>query len=179
MEVSGMKHTVMCFIVVLSIGTRLVAQTEVMYVKPNQENVRATPGGQKLGEILSGTPVRVLERQSNWAKVQFTVWIWDKSLTVDRTMVDGFTVQASHILVETEAQANELLEQIGQGGDFTEIAKQHSLDRASGAKGGDLGRFRRGDLRPEFEEVVFRLKVGEVSSVVKTDLGYHIVKRTG
>jgi len=174
-----MKQAVLCILAVLFTGTELLAQTDVMYIKPEQENVRATPGGQKLGEIVSGTPVRVLERQSNWAKIQFTVWIWDKSLTGDRTMIDGYSIQASHILVETEARANELLGQLSQGSDFIELAKQHSLDRASGVKGGDLGKFGRGDLRPEFEEVVFRLKVGEVSSVVKTDLGYHIIKRTG
>ncbi len=174
-----MKRVALSLLTVLLFNSVLIGQTDVMYVKPEQENVRATPGGQKLGEIVSGTPVRVLERQSNWAKVQVTVWVWDKSLTADRTMIDGYTIQASHILVETETKANELLAQLSQGGDFNELAKQHSLDQASGAKGGDLGQFGRGDLRPEFEEIVFRLKVGEVSGVVKTDLGYHIIKRTG
>ena len=174
-----MRRSALSFIAVIFLCTELMGQTDVMYVKPKQENLRSTPGGQKLGEIVSGTPVRVLERQSNWAKVQFTVWIWDKSLTSDPTTVDGFTVQASHILVETEAEANELLGQLSEGADFSEIAKQYYIDRASGAKGGDLGQFGRGDLRPEFEEVVFRLRVGEVSGVVKTDLGYHIIKRTG
>jgi len=99
-------------------------------------------------------------------------------LTSDPTEVHGFAVRASHILVKTEEEAGNIIQQIINGTDFEELAQQHSIDRASGSKGGDLGVFGRGDLRPEFEEAVFRLKVGAISGVVKTDLGYHIIKRT-
>lgn len=99
-------------------------------------------------------------------------------MTSDPTEVRGFAVRASHILVKTEEEATNIIQQIINGTDFEELAQQHSIDRASGSKGGDLGVFGRGDLRPEFEEAVFRLKVGAISGVVNTDLGYHIIKRT-
>jgi hypothetical protein len=155
------------------------AQEENLYVRVSKENLRAEPNGKKLGELMSGTKLQVIEKQENWVKVQLTGWIWQPSLTADPTTVVNFQVRASHILVETQEEAQQLLTQLMQGADFAELARQHSRDRASGENGGDLGMFGRGDLRPEFEDAVFRLKVGSMSGVVKTDLGYHIIKRTG
>ena len=154
------------------------AQNENMYVKVKKENFRSGPSGEKLGEVVSGAKVKVLEKRSNWVKVQFTGWIWEKSLTKDPTEVDGFTVKASHILLETEAEANTVLNGLKAGASFEEFARSKSIDSSSGKNGGDLGEFGRGDLMPEFENVVFRLGVGKLSNVVKTDLGYHIIKRT-
>jgi parvulin-like peptidyl-prolyl isomerase len=165
------------FFIFLFSSVELLGQTEYLYVKPKNENLRAQPNGDKTGEIVGGTRVTVLERQQNWVKVQVTGWIWDKSLTADFAAVDGYKVRASHILVKTEAEAAALLTQLKGGAKFEDLARQNSIDRVSGEKGGDLGRFGRGDLRPEFDNVLFQLKVGEVSSIVKTDLGYHIIKR--
>lgn len=153
-------------------------QGGLLYVKVKRENIRKAPNGDRMGEVLAGTRVEVLEKRPKWVKIQFTGWIWENSLTSDSTMVDGFRIRASHILVKTEAEANRILDQLGQGADFEELANRFSSDRASGDEGGDVGIFGRGDLMPEFEETVFRLRVGEVSGVVKTALGYHIIKRT-
>lgn len=155
------------------------AQEEDLYVRVSKENLRDQPNGNKVGELMSGTKLKVLEKQDRWVKVQLTGWIWQPSTTPDPTQVVNFKVRASHILVETQEEAEQLLSQLMQGADFAELAKQHSRDRASGDKGGDLGMFGKGDLRPEFEDAVFRLKVGSMSGIVKTDLGYHIIKRTG
>jgi len=87
-------------------------------------------------------------------------------------------VRASHILVKDETAAQEILGQVKKGGKFEELAKKHSID-AAGAKGGDLGWFGKGSMIPEFEKVVFSMKEGEISSVVKTQFGYHIIKLTG
>ncbi len=166
-------------IILLLFDVKLFGQAGQLYVKEMKENIRLKPNGKKIGEILAGTKVEVLERRPNWVKVQFTGWIWRNSLTADSTEVYGFTVSASHILVETETQARQILNQLKQGASFEELARKYSIDRASGAKGGDLGRFGRGDFLPAFEKAVFHLKVGEVSGIVKTNLGYHIIKRTG
>jgi foldase protein PrsA len=84
-------------------------------------------------------------------------------------------VKASHILVETEEKAKELLKKVKNGDDFAELAKENSTC-PSKEKGGDLGYFQRGQMVPEFDQVAFSLKVGEVSDVVKTQFGYHIIK---
>ncbi|MFH1942958.1 MAG: peptidylprolyl isomerase [bacterium] len=165
------------FFIFLFLSVELFGQTGDLYVKAKNENLRAQPNGDKMGELVGGTKVTVLERQPNWVKVQITGWIWEKSLTADFTAVDGYKVRASHILVKTEAEAVVLLTQLKGGAKFEELARQHSIDRVSGEKGGDLGKFGRGDLRPEIDQVLFQLKIGEVSGVVKTDLGHHIIKR--
>jgi peptidyl-prolyl cis-trans isomerase C len=87
-------------------------------------------------------------------------------------------VRASHILVKDEGAAKEILAEIKKGGNFEELAKKHSID-AAGAKGGDLGWFGQGSMIPEFETVAFAMKEGEISGVVKTKFGYHIIKLTG
>lgn len=85
-------------------------------------------------------------------------------------------VHARHILVETRAEAESILEQLENGADFAELAQEHSLDETTKANGGDLGFFPRGVVLPEFEEVAFSIDVGERSGVVETPLGYHIIE---
>ncbi|REJ37582.1 MAG: foldase [Bacillota bacterium] len=84
-------------------------------------------------------------------------------------------VRARHILVETEEQAKELKERLEAGEDFAALAKEHSIDRGSAARGGDLGWFGRGVMVEPFEKAAFSLKPGEVSDPVQTDFGYHLI----
>lgn len=91
----------------------------------------------------------------------------------------GEEVKASHILLSTEEEAKAALERVKKGEDFTKLAKTLSKDKDSAKRGGDLGFFGRGQVVPEFEEVAFNLKTGEVSSPIKTQFGYHIIKVTG
>ena len=174
-----MKRIGWLLFMLLLFNVKLFGQAGQLYVKEKKENIRLRPNGTKIGEVLAGTKVEVLEKRPNWVKVQFTGWIWRNSLTTDSTEVYGFTVRASHILVETEAEAKQILDKLKHGASFEELARKYSIDKASGAKGGDLGRFGRGDFLPAFEKAVFHLKVGEISGIVKTSLGYHIIKRTG
>jgi peptidyl-prolyl cis-trans isomerase C len=100
-------------------------------------------------------------------------------------------VGASHILIkfapeDTEEQKAEkrekLLEikkQIDEGADFSELATDNSDDVGSAANGGDLGYFGRGRMIPAFEEVAFALGTGEVSDIVETKFGYHLIEVTG
>ena len=90
----------------------------------------------------------------------------------------GEQFRASHILVKTEKEAKDILAQIKAGGKFEELARKNSVD-ASAAKGGDLGWFGKGSMVPVFEKAVQTLKEGQVSDVVKSDFGYHIIKLTG
>ena len=86
-------------------------------------------------------------------------------------------VRASHILVEDEATAQEVLEKINAGEDFAELAKEYSTD-GSAENGGDLGFFGKGDMVAEFEEAAWALEKDEVSDIVKSEFGYHIIKKT-
>ena len=90
----------------------------------------------------------------------------------------GEQIKASHILVKSEKEAKDLLGQIKAGANFEELAKKHSVD-SSAAKGGDLGWFGKGSMVPAFEKAALALKEGQVSDVVKSDFGYHIIKLTG
>jgi len=84
---------------------------------------------------------------------------------------------ASHILVDTLDQANELKSQIEQGdASFADLAQKHSKC-PSGKSGGDLGSFGKGDMVPEFDQVVFSdLPLNTVSDPVQTQFGYHILE---
>lgn len=88
------------------------------------------------------------------------------------------SVEASHILVDTEAEANVVLERLNQGEDFAELATELSKDTGSAAYGGELGYFGVGNMVPEFEEAAFNLEIGEISEPVKSQYGYHIIKVT-
>lgn len=78
----------------------------------------------------------------------------------------------------SKKKAEDLLAQIKAGADFAKLAKENSQDPGSAANGGDLGFFGKGKMVPEFEKVAFEIKVGEVSGVVKTVYGFHIIKVT-
>ncbi len=83
-------------------------------------------------------------------------------------------VNARHIVVETEEEAQRLLEQIRAGADFAALAREHSQDTFTRERGGDLGYFPRGILTSsKVEDVAFRLQPGQVSDVVESELEYH------
>ncbi|NRG44705.1 peptidylprolyl isomerase [Bacillus sp. CRN 9] len=87
-------------------------------------------------------------------------------------------VEASHILVDDEKTAKEVVKKIEQDEDFAELAKEYSTDTASKDNGGELGFFAKGDMVKEFEEKAFGMENGDISEPVKTEYGYHIIKVT-
>ena len=102
----------------------------------------------------------------------------------------GERVKASHILVRVQANADAaerekarakaagLLADVKAGKDFAALAKQYSDDPGSGAQGGDLGFFQRGQMVPPFEQAAFALPVGQTSDLVTSDFGFHIIRVT-
>jgi peptidyl-prolyl cis-trans isomerase C len=87
-------------------------------------------------------------------------------------------IRASQIIVKTQSEAENILERLKKGEDFANIARQSSIDPGSAKNGGDLGFLSKSQMKPEFEAVATKLKVGEVSNAVKTGAGYLIVKVT-
>ncbi len=85
-------------------------------------------------------------------------------------------IHCAHILVKTEQEVNIVLDRISKGEKFANIAQEVSLC-PSKKRGGDLGKFGRGKMVKEFENAAFALKKGEISGIVKTKYGYHIIKR--
>ena len=101
-------------------------------------------------------------------------------------------VRASHILISTvdkdgkelspekkkeaKKEAEEIYKKVKAGEDFATLAKEYSQDEYSAVNGGDLGFFEKGQMVPEFEAAAFGLKKGEVSEIVESQYGYHIIK---
>jgi parvulin-like peptidyl-prolyl isomerase len=113
----------------------------------------------------------------------------------DEHKSDYLQVKARHILIrakgstvplkkdakeltdeEALAKAKEIRQKLVDGADFATLAKAESDDAGSGANGGDLGTFGHGRMVPAFDEVAFKLPVGEISQPVKSQFGYHIIK---
>lgn len=85
-------------------------------------------------------------------------------------------VEARHILVDTREKADEILVLLNEGGDFAELAGEHSLDPGSKDQGGNLGFFTRGRMVAAFEEAAFSLSIGQISEPVETEHGFHIIE---
>ena len=84
-------------------------------------------------------------------------------------------LKASHILVKTAEEAEAIRKELEAGADFEEMARKNSLD-STAIRGGDLGFFQKGRFVPEFEEAVFQMKKGELSPVVQSQFGWHVIK---
>lgn len=137
-----------------------------------------------------------LVAQAELKKIDGAIKISDDDLKkmYDASRNEYEQVKARHILVafkgspaaqpgkkeltedEAKAKAEELRKQIVGGSDFAELAKKDSDDTGSGSRGGDLGSFGHGQMVPVFEHAAFSAKVGDVTPVVRTQFGYHIIK---
>ncbi|HEX2305951.1 MAG TPA: peptidylprolyl isomerase [Nitrososphaeraceae archaeon] len=87
-------------------------------------------------------------------------------------------INCSHILVNKQSEALSVIERLKKGESFDQLAKEVSIDRGSGKRGGDLGFFGRGTMVRAFEVASFKLEKNQISEPVKSEFGYHIIKRT-
>lgn len=85
-------------------------------------------------------------------------------------------IRCAHILVDQEYEAKDLLKKIEEGKTFEDLARDFS-SCPSGQQGGDLGEFGKGMMVAPFEKAAFALEVGELSPIVRTQFGYHLIKR--
>ncbi|HYF81227.1 MAG TPA: peptidylprolyl isomerase [Symbiobacteriaceae bacterium] len=94
----------------------------------------------------------------------------------NKSQFDKRQVHARHILVDTEEEAKAIKAQLEGGADFAALAKEKSTEPAAKESGGDLGTFGAGAMLPAFENVVFNLKVNEISAPFQTDYGWHVAQ---
>ncbi|TFG30388.1 MAG: hypothetical protein EU532_01175 [Promethearchaeota archaeon] len=92
--------------------------------------------------------------------------------------IRGGKIKASHILVDKLNKAQEIYEDLQSGADFTSLAQKFSTCPSKN-RGGNLGEFPKGQMVPEFWNACVNLKIGQISQPIKTQYGYHIIKRTG
>jgi parvulin-like peptidyl-prolyl isomerase len=127
----------------------------------------------------------------NSVKAQLMIEGLDKLLTnrfsrvTDQEWMDSYRqVRARHILIsnsklpdeQARRRAEEVLRKLKAGGDFAALAREFSDDPGSKDKGGELGFFSKGQMVPEFDKAAFSLKPGQLSGIVKTQYGYHIIQ---
>ncbi|ABE04979.1 peptidylprolyl isomerase [Rickettsia bellii] len=120
------------------------------------------------------------ELLENYVKSNLTDKMFDDEYNKYVTSLKGKEqIKVAHILVKSEKEANDLKNKLNKGADFAKLAGESSLDKASATNGGVIGYIllnQPGQLVPEFENKAFALKVNEVSTPVKTDYGWHIIK---
>jgi peptidyl-prolyl cis-trans isomerase D len=140
-------------------------------------------------QIPEKRKIRYLLLDIEAAKAKVSVSDAELQAEYDRRIPEFSTqdqIRASHILLRTEgkneadvrAKAEDVLKQARSGADFAALAKQYSDDESNSAQGGDLDYFTRGRMVPEFEQVAFALQPGDISDLVKTQYGFHIIKLT-
>lgn len=147
---------------------------------------------EKLGEELKLEETEVFKKSLELAKAEILAQMAMQETVKDADVSDeeienyykentdkflkSGTVHAKHILTETEEKCKEILEQIEKNEKtFEEAAKEFSTC-PSGAKGGDLGSFGKGQMVPEFEKAAFEAEIGKIVGPVKTQFGYHLIK---
>jgi len=88
-------------------------------------------------------------------------------------------IKCSHILVAKQSEALAILDRIKNGEKFGKLAKELSTDSGSAKRDGSLGYFTKGKMVKPFEDAAFKLQIGQISEPVKSEYGYHIIKRLG
>ena len=88
-------------------------------------------------------------------------------------------IKCSHILVKKQNEALAIMERLKNGEKFGKLAKELSIDSGSAKRDGNLGYFTKGMMVKPFEETAFKLQIGETSEPIKSEFGYHIIKRFG
>ncbi len=156
---------------------RGMIQEEILLQDATAEGMEQDAAVQaKLGQARRQVLIEELLRRKVIAPSQVTDDEARKMYEDNKPLFSTETVRVSHIMVKTEAEAEAILKDLQGGKDFAEIAKAKSQDTGSAEKGGNLGELRHGQTVKEFEEEAFRLKEGELSPVIKTQYGYHILK---
>ncbi len=153
---------------------QLIQQTVLMRAIENNMNQQATLGLENKKRAFMAS--EMMDRISNKAVSEEVLQAaYDEHY--DAAIPDQ-EFAASHILVETEEEALNIIKQLNDGADFGEMAKEHSTG-PSGPSGGNLGWFGKGQMVPPFENAVVEMATDEISAPVETQFGWHVIKLNG
>jgi len=156
---------------------RALVQQEILTQRAVTEGIDKDPAViSRLDQVRRNILIEEMIKRRVVPQISVTEEEVRKAYEDNKSLFSVETVAVYHILVKTQAEADALRKQLESGKDFAELAKANSEDAGSKEKGGDLGTISRGQTETEFEEEAFRLKEGEISPVVKTQYGYHILK---
>lgn len=111
-------------------------------------------------------------------KFPYAITTGTEEVRISQIAINARDKASSAVLMRARSRAEQALLKLRGGASFAAVAKEYSQDTASKNRDGDLGYFIKGKLYPTFEEVAFRLKPGEISNVVETPVGFHIIKVT-
>lgn len=136
-----------------------------------EDDVKRDLKDQVLSEKLYENVIKGVTVGEDTIKAYYDERVDDYSLPEQREL--------SHILVATKKEADDIIRQLNDGGDFTVIAKDKSTDTGSGANGGSLGKGPRENYVKPFGDAAWKLKTGEISAPVKSEFGWHVIKADG
>jgi hypothetical protein len=151
------------------VPTPFPSPTATPYTLEGYENTYATAQAGLVEAGMSEDQYEIIFETELLRKKLYEAVTADISLEQDQ-------VWARHILVASEEEARSVIERLNDGEGFGELAAELSLDTASGANGGDLGWFGKGQMVAPFEAAVFELEVAEISEPVQSDFGWHIIQ---
>jgi parvulin-like peptidyl-prolyl isomerase len=133
---------------------------------------------EQFAETLSALEERTGLTEADYREIMRTRLLTEKmeEFVGEQVPTSELQVRARHILVETQEEAHAVLERLEQGEDFATVAMELSTDTVSAEEGGELGWFPMGVMDTAFEEAAFSLAVGELSGVVESSYGFHIIQ---
>jgi len=148
----------------------------------NEAKIKGVQNNKEVQETLEEAQKKIMISKYIKDEIDVKTTVSDKEVeayfnTHKQEFVMPERMRASHILVKTEDEAKAVQAELAAGKSFEDAAKEKSTD-TSAKKGGDLGYFTKGQMVPEFEEAAAKLEINQVSGIVKTQFGYHIIKLT-
>jgi len=153
-----------------------VVNAEIVDQKAEKAGIANTP---EVEEQLAKAKVQIIRAVFAEKEIEANYKEADTKAAYDKMVAEMPKVEevkASHILVDEEAKAKEIIAKLNEGEDFSELAKEYSKDKSNAGNGGDLGYFAQGDMVKEFGDAAFALKKDEYTKApVKTQFGYHVI----
>lgn len=152
-----------------------------MLLKQEVEKSNIT-SSKEFQEKLENAKIQLSQQEllANYVKSNITGKMFDDEYNkYVNSLKDKEQIKVAHILVKSQKKANDIKTKLSKGGNFAKLAEESSLDKASATNGGVIGYIllnQPGQLVPEFEKKAFSLKVNEISTPVKTNFGWHIIK---